>query len=635
MAMESDHGFVAWEERIISQERGNRVVHYYFKDSFGDYVLAVVGTERSIRHMIYVVTDDFLMDYGSGKFINSCTKWRARREVVEWLNSMVPRRHSSFDPSKPQENDSAPVVESLDVSMTNLTFHQTHIPDNMMQVLRKVKVHDSDIVWSGSASTCGKQLKHFPAFCRNGTTIAVHSFVFIMAEDESHYLGYLEDLYEDKKGQKKVRVRWFHHNEEVKDTIYHLNPHPREVFITPHVQAISAECIDGPATVLTPNHYEKCLAAAPHLSSIIFLCFRQFKNNKVKPFVLSKLRGYFNQAILSSIGSLLVSKHQTKRHSVDMEEEEDYDYEDHVRQGSKRNRSCRGNQSVEIGGARNSAQGSEITKCEFSYGKLKFSLARPPNQKPVEPQAPFYLTLKTNDKIEVLCQDSGIQGCWFRCTVLQASPKRLKVLYDDLEDAEEPRNLEEWIPACVKALPDKLGIRCHGRLAIRPFRFEVSTESSFEVGSAVDGWWCDGWWEGIVTDISNCGNDNLQLYFPDESRLVTLERKNVRISSDWIDNRWVDIKVKPDILDFLSAAAGQIEKVIACSNLVAASDSGGSASINAKVVAPSPNTEVAEKEKQGSPGLFSSGDLIVSGSNLIKRLNINDDSKLDGSHDFD
>lgn len=33
--------------------------------------------------------------------------------------------------------------------------------------------HDSDIVWSGIAWTCGKQLKHYPAFCRNATTIAV------------------------------------------------------------------------------------------------------------------------------------------------------------------------------------------------------------------------------------------------------------------------------------------------------------------------------------------------------------------------------------------------------------------------------------------------------------------------------
>ncbi|EXB75375.1 hypothetical protein L484_012749 [Morus notabilis] len=70
---------------------------------------------------------------------------------------------------------------------------------------------------------CGKQLKHYPAFCRNGITIAVQSFVFVMANGENDYIAYLEDMYEDKR-----------------------------------------ECVDGLATILTREHYEKCLAAIPH-----------------------------------------------------------------------------------------------------------------------------------------------------------------------------------------------------------------------------------------------------------------------------------------------------------------------------------------------------------------------------------
>lgn len=30
----------------------------------------------------------------------------------------------------------------------------------------------------------------------------------------------------------------------------------------------------------------------------------------------------------------------------------------------------------------------------------------------------------------------------------------------------------------------------------------------------MDAQWNDGWWEGVVTDIDNGGNDNLQVYFP-------------------------------------------------------------------------------------------------------------------------
>lgn len=81
--------FVAWEERIISLEKGNRVVHYYLKEPSEGSILAVVGTERSIRHMIYIVSNDFVDAYGSTGMITYGTKWRARWEVVEWLTELV------------------------------------------------------------------------------------------------------------------------------------------------------------------------------------------------------------------------------------------------------------------------------------------------------------------------------------------------------------------------------------------------------------------------------------------------------------------------------------------------------------------------------------------------------------------
>lgn len=91
MMMTNTHSFVSWEEHTLCQERGNRVVHYYLKEASGEFVLAVIGTERSIRHMMYVVSEEFVETYGSKGFINACTKWRARREVVEWLTSLVSR----------------------------------------------------------------------------------------------------------------------------------------------------------------------------------------------------------------------------------------------------------------------------------------------------------------------------------------------------------------------------------------------------------------------------------------------------------------------------------------------------------------------------------------------------------------
>lgn len=95
----SSHGFVEWKEEFISQERGSRVVHYFLKNSDGDSVLAVVGTERSLRHMVYVVSDEFLHFCGSEKSNQACFKWRSRREVVDWLTSLLSKQQSSQDHS--------------------------------------------------------------------------------------------------------------------------------------------------------------------------------------------------------------------------------------------------------------------------------------------------------------------------------------------------------------------------------------------------------------------------------------------------------------------------------------------------------------------------------------------------------
>ena len=91
---ENNYNFVGWEEQIICQERGNRVVHFYLREASGILVLAVVGTERSIRHMIYVVSGELLQAYDFHGFINANTKWRAKREVVEWLQSLVSMNRS-------------------------------------------------------------------------------------------------------------------------------------------------------------------------------------------------------------------------------------------------------------------------------------------------------------------------------------------------------------------------------------------------------------------------------------------------------------------------------------------------------------------------------------------------------------
>lgn len=89
--------FVEWKEQFVSLERGNRVVHYFLKDSAGETILAVVGTERSVRHMFYVVADEFVEAFGSQSSIHAGFKWRSRREVVDWLTSMISKHRGTYE----------------------------------------------------------------------------------------------------------------------------------------------------------------------------------------------------------------------------------------------------------------------------------------------------------------------------------------------------------------------------------------------------------------------------------------------------------------------------------------------------------------------------------------------------------
>ncbi|KAF3638776.1 putative calponin -like proteiny domain-containing protein-like [Capsicum annuum] len=176
----------------------------------------------------------------------------------------------------------------------------------------------------------------------------------------------------------------------------------------------------------------------------------------------------------------------------------------------------------------------------------------------VEPQ--FKLSFEVGDNLAVLRRDSGLRGCWFRCKVLKVSEKCLKVQYDDIQDYDGPDKLKEWVSSYRVADSDKLGMRCTGRLTIRPRPPEDFSDCSFEVGAAVDAWWSDGWWECVVVYFDVYGSGHLQVFFPGENRLLEIPKKNVWISRDWIDNKWVEVNGKKDIKSFISSSLNDVSK---------------------------------------------------------------------------
>uniref|UniRef100_A0A0D6QWS5 BAH domain-containing protein n=2 Tax=Araucaria cunninghamii TaxID=56994 RepID=A0A0D6QWS5_ARACU len=582
--------FVKWEEESVSNDRGHRVVHYYLKDRHGNASLAVVGTEKSLRHMVYEVQDEFLHLIGhnnksipcssSSSGSSSSIKWRARREVVDWLTSLLSKPRcwtsSGGDHSAKLPKYTSSTISDTDASNDEeMVEYANHTYKG--HLLKKSRT-SKEVSWLGAPWICRKHLTHYKSFCRNGVTISVHDFVYIMAEGMERHIAYLEDMFEDTKARKLVRVKWFHKTNEVLENIPPAAaPHTRELFFASACQVLNVECVDGLATVLVPEHYQECMAKlTPETAAQLHMCYRQFDNDVIKPFDISQLEGYWHQEVLSSMDLSLrrySPKHELTSDSLDVDEEQETVPTKTVRKGPRKSRSSR---------RRNVApnhyyQATRETASDVSDSPNRLlvhteadrdlnngaSYRRTTNvlgdRKEKTAHGETLSSFDIGERLELLSQDSGIRGCWFRCVIVNKESHRLKVRYEDVLNEDESDNLEEWVPAYKAAAQDKLGIRTPGRLAMRPYPPENKFSGNIKVGTAVDAWWNDGWWEGVVIKMEESSTE-AHVYLPGENETQIFQTRDLRISRDWVNNQWTSLEEAPN----LPATLASLDKKAEC-----------------------------------------------------------------------
>ncbi|XP_077230561.1 uncharacterized protein LOC143863692 isoform X2 [Tasmannia lanceolata] len=406
---------------------------------------------------------------------------------------------------------------------------------------RNMKHHPKEFLWVGSPWTCRKRRLHYQSFCRNGVTISVHDFVYVTAEESKRLVAYLEDLYVDSKANNMVVVRWFHKIDEV-GIVFPPNFNDREIYFSLCLQDLNVECIDGLATILSPQHFEKFMNEATHTSWDPYLCYRQFDSDNIKLFDITQVKGYWNQELLrymytSSLrngmnldGNASATQTRPKRKNG----RKKGDTGQHKKMDpSETAMDIKNPNSLPVNG------GAEMT---VAIGSPAACFVKKEVIKPT-----LLLQLSAGSHVEVLSQDSGIRGCWFRAVVIKRNQIKVKVRYEDIRDADETGNLEEWILASRVAVPDKLGVRLHGRTTIRPHPpIEGRVSWVFDVGTAVDAWWFDGWWEGIV--VREESKDNVLVYFPGEGRTSIFGHGDLRHSQDWVRHRWHNLEDRPDLV---------------------------------------------------------------------------------------
>ncbi|CAK8537253.1 unnamed protein product [Lathyrus sativus] len=516
--------YVSWEEVVVSMDKGGREVRYFLKKKGGGSDLALIGKEKSPRHMSYHYA---IRDSSLGPFV----KLKSRRHVVDWLDSIV---------SYSSSGEATMVVGNYSFEHEIGTLKDNYTP--------KLRNCTQEFSWIGLPWTCRKRRNHYQSFMRNGFQISANDFVFVLAEENKRLVAYLEDLYEDSRGNKMVVVRWFYRIDEVGIVLPHSFS-DREVLFSLFLQDLSIECIDGLTSVLSPQHFATYRNEVRHACPEPFVCSKKFDNDDVKHFDITQIKGYWRQEILSHMCANLGSKSNwSSGQSEDGPEVEENLQSSSGIRPMKRQRCTKvdGTDAVELVAieSENLSNCKIVAKTCCGNNSLKLGTIKKANE-----PASHYLAV--GSKVEVLSQDSGIRGCWFRASIIKNSKDKVKVQYHDLQDAEdEAKKLEEWILASRIVALDDLGLRLPERTKIRPQSNKSGNSFVADVGYIVDAWWHDGWWEGIVIqkELDARYHAKYNVYFPGEKTVSVFGPSNLRHSQDWTGNGWVKLRERADIV---------------------------------------------------------------------------------------
>ncbi|GAB2218640.1 hypothetical protein Drorol1_Dr00001866 [Drosera rotundifolia] len=98
-------------------------------------------------------------------------------------------------------------------------------------LIKKLDHGVKDFLWLGSSWTCKKKRKHYQSLDHNGVKILVNDLVYVLGEEYKRLVAYLDDMYEDSRGNNMVVVRWFHKVDEVDTNLPH-NYNDREIFFS-------------------------------------------------------------------------------------------------------------------------------------------------------------------------------------------------------------------------------------------------------------------------------------------------------------------------------------------------------------------------------------------------------------------
>lgn len=161
-----------------------------------------------------------------------------------------------------------------------------------------------------------------------------------------------------------------------------------------------------------------------------------------------------------------------------------------------------------------------------------------------EDDAARYFTVGT--EVEVSNQEEGFRGSWYAATVVTPptppppQPITIRTRYASSDDDDnntacrkvrvEFKDLmeEEGSDKRLKETLDLVQIR-----PVPPREAKVG----FKLNDAVDAFYNDGWWEGVIVEVF--GNGRFDVFFRATKELIEFSEENLRIHKEWVYGEWI------------------------------------------------------------------------------------------------
>lgn len=145
-------------------------------------------------------------------------------------------------------------------------------------------------------------------------------------------------------------------------------------------------------------------------------------------------------------------------------------------------------------------------------------------------------------EVEISSDEDGFRGAWYEGTVIRPIHKKQRRNTeddDDDDDDDEGRSKLRVLVEYKTLMADKKGKRplkeAMTLVQLRP-RPPPERQRKFNVSEEVDAYYNEGWWEGVVMEVSSDGK--YSVFFRGTRDQLEFDESQTRMHREWANGQW-------------------------------------------------------------------------------------------------